>query len=275
MNWIFGNQSNLISLSEIYWRSTAFPAKESQFHHLLLSESLFLTAIECQNLKNLTYMNSLQPFGLVGDNSTVGTVEIDASICESFRLHVTAAIEILNYSPSIKLLKETLVRKFIPLCESSPSAPLREHGSGKSAHWIKGGIFLSLPNSHPFPSMELALNISHEIGHQALMIYQECDKIISDPHQMIYSTIRKAMRPAILSLHAVFAVYFMLCISRELIDNYPLTDKENEFLRCRIRELRKELASGLFALKDAKFTDFGLRIIKEITASSIHMGIDP
>ncbi|RYZ46272.1 MAG: methyltransferase domain-containing protein [Sphingobacteriales bacterium] len=64
------------------------------------------------------------------------------------------------------------------------------------------------------------------MGHQALIVYQQSDAIISgDLEREVYSVIRRVKRPAILSFHAAVALAFMTRYLSEAIRSASATDQ--------------------------------------------------
>src|SRR5690606_27268990 len=104
-------------------------------------------------------------------------------------------------------------------------------GVGFSSIRSRGAIYLSVPKLEDFYYLELAINLSHELGHQALMIYQGADSILNgDLEFPVYSAIRKTNRPAIMAFHAVTALSYMVLFISDLLSNGLLNDQERLYL---------------------------------------------
>ena len=83
-----------------------------------------------------------------------------------------------------------------------------ERNRGFTTHAARGIIYRSIPSN--CDKYDVAIDLAHELGHHALMVWQSVDPIIvSDHHQPIYSQIRRTLRPAIQTFHAAVALGFM------------------------------------------------------------------
>lgn len=159
-------------------------------------------------------------------------------------------------------LFSTLCSFVVPIYSTRPS--VRSGGVGFSTLRARGAIFLSPPSDLEHSHIELAINLSHELGHQSLMIYQGADPILEgDLNTPIYSVIRKTMRPAIWSFHAVVAIAFMVMFISDLMKNASLSNDEQAYLAERLDELRKSLAEGALTCKKLNFTPVGQRLFNE------------
>lgn len=94
----------------------------------------------------------------------------------------------------------SLLEMIVPLREPRPR--------GWSLQAARGVVFIGFPPD--YSAIDLALDLVHELGHQALGLIQSVDPIFSsDPLAPIYSEVRHAERPAIQSFHAAAAIAFM------------------------------------------------------------------
>ncbi len=164
------------------------------------------------------------------------------------------------------LLLKGLIKHIVPMESNTPESPYRIHGSGISSHRYRGGILLSLPDASPVRIMEAGLNLSHELGHQALMVYQCADPIISgDLYKESYSVVRRTKRPAILSFHALVATAFM---SEWLLDCFDsvasLCGRAN--VTERLCGLESDMLTGIAMLSNLEYTPLGRAIFDEIRA---------
>lgn len=108
---------------------------------------------------------------------------------------------IKNNSPYYDEIFDSMVKEVVPL--KQPRA------RGLSLDIYRGSVFLGAPVS--YPEILLELDIVHEVGHQVLSVLNSCDPVIDgDYNTPVYSEIRHTERPAIQSLHATFAIAFML-----------------------------------------------------------------
>ncbi len=169
-------------------------------------------------------------------------------------------------NPSWNIRLSRLVHEINPIIATDGQDRLREDGSGLSSLLYRKAIFLSLPKLRPQSFFEFALNVSHEIGHQALMVYENIDDIVKgDQSIKTYSVIRKAQRPAIQSFHAVCATVYMLefiLYSKELL----VFDDGHQYIKDRINQLLKDLREGIDAIQEIKLTNLGDQLISEFKA---------
>jgi HEXXH motif-containing protein len=267
MNWLIGESSCAIELTKTHWNSY-LKGVDSKLLQFIDNNHKFLSPHQRNRLFEITYLDSQHPFGRIDMHTRVGRVSTSEFEQQEFEYRVHRAIEIIkNVSPVSDLL-EASIHKFIPLSEAAETKPLRKDGSGKSCHWLIGAVFLSLPNNHRFPDLELAINIVHELGHQLLMRYQDGDEILANNHQPIYSAIRKVSRPAILSLHALVAIYFMRYFLVRLKMNYELEPSELAYVEQKLVHLNSDFTSGAWALKDVKFSNLGYAIFTEMISQT-------
>jgi hypothetical protein len=111
-----------------------------------------------------------------------------------------ACADIRNTSPFMDAVFDSVVEVVVPLKQ--------QRARGLSSQFARGAIFLGL--SDGYCPMNLALDIVHEMGHQALALLQSSDPLfVSDPRAPVYSEVRHALRPAAQSLHAAGAIAFM------------------------------------------------------------------
>jgi HEXXH motif-containing protein len=233
----------------------------------LSKKSFSVSAAECSFIYKMTYLDPTKPFGLVCKKSRNGKVEINAEKVNHFNKKLESAIQHISKIKSFNELFSSSLRSVVPLGEIPESPCLRKNGSGFSAHWLKGAVFLSLPQEHPFPHLELAINLVHEMGHQALMFYQDADPIIekTDFDRPVYSMIRKTFRPAIMSLHALVAIYFMYYFVHELLKTDTTLNKiERDYFERKKSQLTSDFSGGCFALKGIQFTPVGSDLLLEM-----------
>lgn len=265
MNWFFGENTKITDFNEKFW-SDASKVVESKFLPFVVRESFFLTSNESRNLHDLTYQSEQLPFGRVDQISTVGMVAIDEDYITKFQDEVGKSLQLIQLVPDFNFFIQNVVKCYVPLSAPSQKSNLRKKGSGKSCHWLKGAIFLSLPEKDSFSELELAINIVHEIGHQVLMIYQDCDNLLENINYPIYSSVRKTERPAIMSFHALVAVYFMYRLTAGLLVSFEsngMTEKV-KYIRNKMAALYSDFTEGMYAIKEANFTPFGTMLIMEM-----------
>jgi hypothetical protein len=142
---------------------------------------------------------------------------------KSVTLELTAAIDfMLAKSNYLNDVYTSLVDMVIPLRQS--------RARGWSCQYARGAVFLGFPRV--YSQLDLALDLAHEMGHQALALLQSSDALIaSDWDAPVYSEVRKTNRPAFQSLHAAAAIAFMVKLAKDAEYNdyvhpefsYPLT----------------------------------------------------
>lgn len=256
MGWLIGNKS--VSLINQYWSKENPVAKK--FHLFGKRDKAFLNIEECQKLHALTFLDEKHPFGKVDMTSVVGMVGYNTDLSE-FERRISKSLRIVNKISELSDLTQSAVNCYVPLEKVSDAIELRENGSGKSAHWLKGTLFLSLPMENEYSDYELALNIVHELGHQVLMVYQDSDPLLKNIAEPIFSSVRKTNRPAIMSLHGLVAVYFMLFFLKSLKNQ----DEEiNKYTLEKTKILYTDFVQGAFALRNCEFTPAGLLLFDEM-----------
>lgn len=157
------------------------------------------------------------------------------------------------------------VTHIIPVVAKDPAQnPSRRDGSGFSNHLFRGAVFLSLPRVEDTAFFELALNLIHECGHQALMVYQCSDEILNeDLSSPIYSVIRKTERPAILSFHAAIATAYMVEWLMEAADHLK-GRVSDDVISVRWTRLIHDLNASLGLFTGRKFTPLGKIMFAEM-----------
>lgn len=260
MGIITGNARVTADFIEKYWL-TGLDIIDDQFVGLYRSDRIFLTSSDCIDLRRKTYLNISRPFGKVDKDSIVGEVCVSEYEIEKFNLEINDALKLVRNSPSLRCLVDSAVKFYVPLAGLS----LREQGSGKSCHWLKGAVFLSVPQSGNYKTFELALNLVHELGHQVLMLFQDCDPIMSDIRLPVYSAIRKTQRPAILSFHALIAIYFMLHLCKSVLSSEEVVDLQyRRHIYMKAETLSSDLIAGAYSLRHIEFSPLGLSLMDEM-----------
>lgn len=162
-----------------------------------------------------------------------------------------------------------LISEINPMTSEDNENRLRTDGSGLSSLLYRKALFLSLPKESPHSFFEFALNLSHEIGHQALMVYEYADDIVKvDQYTTSYSIIRKTHRPAIQCFHALCATVYMLEFI--IYANHLLRQEfDLVYIKNRSSQLQSDLNEGLKEIQDIPLTSLGNQIISEFTAFSI------
>jgi HEXXH motif-containing protein len=138
-------------------------------------------------------------------------------------------------------------------------------GRGFSSHLFRGAIFLDPPASDEHRIEAYAINFAHELGHQALFVYQCADPIIDGALDApVYSVIRRVPRPAILSFHAVVAAAYMAEFVGDWLDAGAESTARLHYLRRRLAENVELVENGAAALSVVQFTELGEQILDEM-----------
>lgn len=164
---------------------------------------------------------------------------------------------LLNADPLFSGLFRTLVHLVVPMRSTSPRF-------GYSSHLARGAIFLSLAeNEHS--EIAMAIDLAHELGHQALMVFQSADPLLVSPlDEPLWSGIRQTYRPAIQCIQAAAALSYMIIFTRSLISNSTFTTSEEYYIEENYNSQIEKIKSTLYSLKlNCRFTNVGERIIDE------------
>jgi len=183
---------------------------------------------------------------------------------------------IKNYLRAIELVRKSsyhwnilcdlMVKCLVPLRIRKKN--VRPGGVGFSTEFLKGAVFLSVPTQEKFRDLELSINLSHEIGHQALMIYQAADPIIvGSLAKPVFSAVRKENRPAIHAFHAMTALAFMCdYLSSAIESSINLQPEERLYFQRRYNDLLKDFGVAIDAFKDLELTMIGQKIYQDFTS---------
>ena len=110
----------------------------------------------------------------------------------------------------------------------------------------------------------LLLNIVHEMGHLAIITYQNFDSIIEEElTKPIFSVIRKTNRPAILAFHAMVATIYMLEFLIDLKRSNITISTNKNYIHKRSQELIKSLQIALKHFRTTHFSILGNEIYSE------------
>lgn len=215
-----------------------------------------------RKMRRVYWGSKAQPLGGVSIPSKSMSIDVRATDRDLSTLE--RAIELVRSTDeSWSARFSSLVQAIIPL--KGLGKNVREGGVGFSTQFAKGAIFLSIPKQANFRAVELSINLAHEMGHQALMVYQSADRIVSgDLAQPVYSGVRKTNRPAIQSFHALVALIYMVeyTINR-LKNNFGLDTAETEYLRQRHESLLTDLEISITSFKDVGLTMLGANLYQE------------
>ena len=220
---------------------------------------------------------SLQGLLTADINSRV-LVDVESEFPEAPVL-ISEAIALLDsLVPWTGKLMKTMISWVIPIYHEKYNRPFRR---GFSHLDYLGTIFTTFverkQQSEELRRSVLAVDLAHELGHQALMLYQLTDRILLTPLEApVYSSVRRTERPAIFALHACVAAAYMIetCVA---IERSPITSKiERDFSRNSISELVPHQRVGLESLrKSAKFTQIGQLILEDLERQLHEIRVQP
>jgi len=227
--------SNSLSKHELCYRGYTPGEIITDKHHLLDIESFL------EEHQELTLSN------LIGSRED-WRVLLDCGSRESMILELNKAINLLLDSFYLKCVYPSLVDLIIPL--EQPRA------RGWSCQYARGAVFLGFPSA--YSQLNLALDLAHEMGHQALVLLQSADDLIaSDWNTPVYSEVRRVNRPAFQSLHAAAAIAFMVTLSKD-IGHPEYTHPEFPY------SLATALGKAVIALRQScQFTSLGKSLIDD------------
>lgn len=140
---------------------------------------------------------------------------------------------------------------------------------GLSSQLMRGVIFLGYAPG--YSSIDLALDLVHEMGHQALALLQSCDPLfVSNPHAPVFSEVRHAARPAVQSLHAAAAISFML----EYVSNADIPNHLHPDFDITLSDALERAVAALH--ESCRFTDLGEQILLDFERllNSVHSRVD-
>ncbi|MBC85669.1 MAG: hypothetical protein CL677_00700 [Bdellovibrionaceae bacterium] len=215
-------------------------------------------------VKDNEYLNHISDFYTPPANNYLGdknTVEFgfDQSKEEVFDLALNFFCS--NKSFVVDVFK-SIVKNIIPM--RTIESEVRKEGVGNSNRESIGALYLSAPSAEP-KHLQLAINIAHEVGHQALMLYQTSDSIIhpAELTRNVYSAVRRTDRPAIQSFHALVAVVYMRDFVAS-IDLSKLNESEKDFIRTQHIQFISWLKANIWDFKKITFTEVGKMIYDEL-----------
>ncbi|MCB9092867.1 MAG: hypothetical protein H6621_00040 [Halobacteriovoraceae bacterium] len=184
------------------------------------------------------------------------SISIDLPVQKDYEEKFQKAFKLIQKNQSIlSQLFVDLVKHVVPL-RTVPNA-VQKIGVGFSSQYARGAIFLGVPSLENISYVQLAINLAHEIGHQALMIYQSADQIIENGlHEDVYSYVRKCNRPAIQAFHASMALAYMVLFLRN-INHAELSSQESNFARESLKTLEKDFKDSVLSFRNMEFSEVG------------------
>lgn len=206
-----------------------------------------------------------RPLGYIDPGNSNQTIEpVDSEGLPRFQQEITNAYDMVSSSSKWMAQQlSALVYQIIPLKNNDTCPTFRKGGTGLSVHNYRGGIFLGLPEIFDGCTAELAINLAHEIGHQAVMVYQYADRILDcDYATPVYSAVRKTERPAIMSFHALVALAYMFEFTKNHVKCFS-RHKDGAYLKKRHQEMRQDFDMGWNTIRHLKFTELGEGMMSE------------
>lgn len=216
-------------------------------------------------LREAFHLDDMRPLGRLNDEANWGLNIATLNNPEEVRGldRIESATERLRKtSPRYRKLFGSVVSTFVPLIRTNN---IRSHRAAFSSHLARGALFLTIPvNDTLTAKIDTEVDLVHELGHSALILYQAADPIfVGDSLAPTYSGIRKTMRPAIMSLHAATALAFMLEYLTSRFQRAP-EEEIRSYLISEINSYTVSLQATLQGLAGAKLTDIGKAILREL-----------
>jgi len=171
-----------------------------------------------------------------------------------------------NAAPWISDLYDLLIQCIVPITHHRQEIPVKRGFSSPSGF---GAIFLTFEErdrNAPWFSIELAIDLAHEVAHHVLYAYQSADRILaSDLEQPIYSGIKRTLRPAIMSLHANVALAYMIAAARAFRSGCQCNSSIVEWVEKLIASYEENQSKSLAELlENCQFTELGFAIVNEL-----------
>lgn len=227
------------------------------------SQGQILTdALVLRKLRRAYWMDRSAPLGQLSIKSDCMSIDVRAS--ERDLTVLQRAIDlVVTADGSWDERFAALVRMIVPL--KTIGKNVRRGGVGFSSEYAKGAIFLSIPRQAEHADVELSINLAHEMGHQALMVYQASDQIIEGNLGLpVYSGVRKTNRPAIQSFHAMIALAFMVeYVNDRLTQDRLRRSDAFVYLERRGEELIADFEVAIEAFKGVVLTPIGQKLYAE------------
>ena len=273
MSWLFSNSETglLLELNHIVRQKTLELANK-KLSLGLKSYSPWMSNIE--NLEKLSPLFEVSDI-IIRDNKALSVLAQHYAIEMETGDHIypgplesddydfyLKALEYVLSVPSLRVIFNSLIKHIVPL--NPKRGTVQNLGAGSSTLLGRGAIFLSIPDMGGLNSIQLAINIAHELGHQSLMIYQVANRIVkNDLAASTYSYVRKEKRPIIQSFHASFALAFMTEFLQE-IDGSGFSQKKKNFILSELKRLKEDFSASVGEFKNDQFTTFGSILLGEL-----------
>lgn len=249
------------------WMSTDIHLEHfSKFNFSPVQKSFHLSGEELALRQKAFQMGKRSNIERVNPKQSAGMILLNKNDPEFEKFNKLAAetksiISRCDFSWNARL--HLLIHELLPFTNRLFPNTLLDNGSGLSTLFYRHGVFLSTPVESEVQTFEFCLNLAHEMGHQALMIYEQFDDIVKHDHtELCYSVIRRTERPVIQSFHALIATAYMV----ELIFCAENSLKEvcsSKYVKMRFEELRDNMRTALGEFDHINFTKFGKQIFLE------------
>lgn len=285
---IVGNKTreNLSRLFEVYKikilenASDFLGYKISEYHPILGSHE-FLSRIEKDRIDSLTseshdfvgkrrfidqyhlFLNELELGSYFFGTSSYSCLSLEEM--ELANGEVKSALQLIReFAPWMWNLYELLISDLVLVKKGQA---VRFVGGGGSGYEFVGLIVMSLRPDSRMKEVELATAIVHELGHNVFFLLQSGMLPIekSSWDKKIFSGVRKELRPAYASLHAIVALMYMLDFTNSLISKSANNFSSNIVNELRLKEesYSNDLKQGLQALSEIELTPLGKAICYE------------
>ena len=230
---------------------------------------------ELRDLSSYLHRDGRVGLGLIGSSDALQLrVEdpADPWLEQTRTLAPKAVDTVMAVSPSWAERLQALCQIIVPLGTTTAGNPRRDVGRGFSSHFFRGAIFMDPPSTDDHRFEAYTINLAHEIGHQALFVYQCADNIIDGALETpVYSVIRKTERPAIQSYHAVVAAAYMAEFIGDWLQELGSDGTKVQYLRRRLEENIGHVEEGIAALSVLRYTEVGQQILDEMLGLAGHL----
>ena len=135
-----------------------------------------------------------------------------------------------------------------------------------SSHKLIGASFFSAQLVETkFTEIDFLVSFIHEVGHQALYLYQSSDDLLINADGiLVYSGIRQTPRPAIMAFHAIVALVFMIKILSSIVNSNMYSPQEKKYAENERMKYKSSLSQSLFDLQTkCQFSELGSEFIRE------------
>ncbi len=168
----------------------------------------------------------------------------EAKFQAQFKMFQAAIGLVELWSPWMQTVFGLVIKTIIPVGVASG----KDYGFSFTDDNFIGAIFASIDPKSPFPELLLNTYLAHELGHQALMIYQHAGDLFYATDEQVYSGVRKTLRPAVASFHAAVALAYLIDCVRSLL-KYRSDLAERAYLLALLDDYVDSLKKGLAALQ--------------------------